>query len=600
MLQFKIMKKSIIEEFKVLSKRTKKQNQKRFLAYILKYKLYLLLILVATGLLIFQASIVPKLTQELIDHWLPTSLDSPFTNEALRMIIGILSGIGALVFIKALGTFLSVFIVGKFQQNVEMDLKLDLYQKILRLNMNYFDKVNEGFFLSRMMRDTTVASEYARYIPEYLLNFIISFSMNFTFIFLYSWMIGTSTIFFLIILFGVAILLRFQFFKVWNNIRNQGDQFNQFLVNSFAGVREIKAYAWEKQEINNYQKIAAGYKKAWRGNFYMYGKWMSFNAIILGFLNVSIWALGSWQVIENNLTIGELTALSMYGVLVIEPINKLLSVFDIFLRGSVSLNRIFNILDENEEKYQGKELKITNGDIEFKNVHLSYGKDMHALRGIDFKIKGGERVAFVGSTGSGKSTILKSLASFYLPNKGKILIDNQDVSEIGVQSLRSNLTLMSQEPYIFFDSIKKNIVFGNEEIATKDYEKVKQNAQLEEFVISLPENDHTNIGPRGISLSGGQKQRVALARAFLKNAKIILFDEATSALDNTTEKLIKKQISYLTKNKTIIFVAHRLTTIQDVDRIYVLEKGKIVEVGNHKELLAKKGKYYELVQASNI
>lgn len=590
---------TINQQYKLLTKEEKKANRKRFQSYILRYKRYLILIILATILMIGQASLVPKITQLLIDKWLPKSSAEMASNEAIRVIISLLIGMGALIIIKAGATFVSAYIIRKFQQNIEMDLKLALYQKILKLKVNYFDKVNEGYFLSRMMRDTSMAAEYARYIPENILNIIISFTLNFTFIFIFSWIIGLTISFLLLILFVVTLLLKPNFLNSWNRVRSHGDEFNQFLVNSFAGIRETKAYTWEESEVKTYQKVADNYQKAWRGNFLLYGKWMTFNASLLGLLTVSIWSIGSWAVVNHYLTIGQLTALSMYGVLVIEPINKLLAIFDLFMRGSVALNRIFQILDEPEEKQVGPLLKNVAGKIEFKDVILSYNKDIHALKGISFTIKPGEKVAFVGTTGSGKSTILKALVRFYDPQKGKILIDDQDITKVNLKSLRESVTLMAQEPYIFFDSLRKNIIFGNELVDEAKYESVKADARVNDFLDILPEQDQTNIGPRGISLSGGQKQRVALARAFLKPANIILFDEATSALDNKTEKLIKDQIKILAKDKTAIFIAHRLTTIQDVDRIFVLENGKIVEEGNHLQLLKQKGKYFELVKSSS-
>ncbi len=579
-------------EYKNISKAKKKQNRAYLRSYLAKYKYNFLFLMLITLLSVAQAAAWPKLVQILVDEHL-----TPNHSDVWIYILAFCGGLFGLIIIKVIASFSSFFIIRKFQQKIEMDLKRDIFKKIQKLEIDYFDNYNEGHFITRMMNDTIMAAEFSKLLPENVLNIITTLSIGFAFMIMFNWIIALVALVIVVIMIVILYFIRKIIKMTWVDIKTESDKFNTFFINSVSGIKEIKAYTNEKNEIKRYDVIANEYSAVWRRMFKINTTWVSSNTFMLSLMTLAIVSIGSWQVAENNLSIGSLMALIMYGAMITEPINKMLATFDIFIRGSVSLDRIFNLLNYEEEKYEGKEIEVKKGNIKFENVTLRYSNKMHALKNISFEIKEGEKVAFIGETGAGKSTILKALLKFYKITGGKIKIDDQDINKYSVTSLRENITYMSQDPFLFFDTIENNVLFGKKDSTQKDLEEAFKTSDVSSFMNKLPDGDQSNVGPRGVVLSGGQKQRIAIARSVIKNSKIILFDEATSALDNETEKKIQKYIDKSTKDKTVIYIAHRLTTIKDVDRIFVMKNGEIVESGSPKELNKLKGEYYKLANA---
>jgi subfamily B ATP-binding cassette protein MsbA len=281
----------------------------------------------------------------------------------------------------------------------------------------------------------------------------------------------------------------------------------------------------------------------------------------------------------------------------VRPIKSLGAVNNEIQAGMAAADRIFDVLDSTPEVLDteaGLKLGAASGEVEFKDVHFAYVKGEPVLRGVSLKVSPGEVVALVGSSGSGKSTMIDMIPGFYHPDQGQILIDGHNIPELNPQSLRSNMGIVTQEVILFHDSIFNNIAYGLDNISLDDVKAAAKAANADQFIERLPGAYETVIGDRGLKLSGGQRQRLSIARAILKNPAILLLDEATSALDTEAEQLVQEAIDRLVKDRTTIVIAHRLSTIQNVDRIYLLEEGEVVQVGTHDELLAAGGRYKEL------
>lgn len=561
----------------------------------------------------------PIITQRLIDQYIP--------DKDISLIIWMIVSLVGLLLLRLISTYIFSYFGRVLQLKVEMQLRQQSFKHMQRAKVEYIDSKNEGHFLTRINEDAGNISQIIRYIPDNLLSGLITAISSFTMVFLYNVYLGIILLGIFLSLIGFTFLLRNSFGRAWTKVRKVSEVTNMSLVNSVSGIKESKIFLAEDNEIVKFEASLKTLFKAWKENFRLYARWMVFNTLILTSIGIIIIGFGAWQVVEGNMMIGELVAAVMYGGQIIDPINKFLAVFDILVNSKTSIDRVLQFWNTDEENYikPEEEFIMNGGEIEFKDVHFSYAvreniddnevdnkkrkqnkidnspvNQKHVLNGVSFKINAGEKVAFVGETGSGKSTILKLISKFYEPTDGQILFDKKDIAEVDVHSIRKNIAYLQQDPYMFFDTISNNIKFGiqnntfsEEEVANK-IDNALHVAKASDFVNALPKQVQENIGPRGVSLSGGQKQRLAIARAILKESKIVLFDEATSALDNETEKDIQKQIESLIEGKTAIFVAHRLSTIKNLDRIFVLKNGNIVESGSHDQLMKQKGYYFKL------
>ena len=509
-------------------------------------------------------------------------------------------GIGLLVTILVV-RMLSNAIVTKWGHymgvKMEVNMRKEAVKKMHRLPLSHFDKTETGTYISRIVSDLKDIPEFAHHGPEDLIIAVLTAAGGFTYAFLQTWIIGLTLAIVFIIGITVIYFIRVKWRKIWTKVRESNSEMSASIGFQVEGVSEIKSYNSEKFERKRFNEFHKGYKKSFF-KLYNFEAWFTVsNVLIMSLTSIVTLSIGGWELAEKKITIAQLVGLTSAATILNQPMQKFVNVYTMISRGSSSVDRFFEFMDLEEEKSVGT-LKAPSfkGNIEFKNVYFSYQDEkdntIKVLKNFSLKIKAGEKVAIIGATGIGKSTLLKLLLRYYEIQKGKILIDGQDISNFDLGSLRTRLGYIQQQPTMFNDTIKNNILYGRPEATMEEIIKASNDASIQDFIDKLDEGFETIVGPRGSKLSGGQKQRIAIARAFLAHSDIFLLDEATSALDNETEAKIKDSIDRLTKNKTTLIVAHRLSTIKEVDRIIVLGKGgKILQEGNHKQLIKTEGYY---------
>ena len=371
---------------------------------------------------------------------------------------------------------------------------------------------------------------------------------------------------------------------------------NTQIESSVSGIRVTKAYTNSEKELEKFQKCNNEYVKVRGETFSAMGMFFSSSSFITDLFNVIILILGGVFLYNGKISFGDYSAFVVSISMFTAPINQLISFVEQFESASAGFVRFLKVIDEDEENnYEGKTIcNGFEGEIEFKNVTFSYVKDeKEVLNDISFKIKKGETVALVGPSGGGKTTICHLIPRFYRIENGEISIDNVSIDSYTLESLRKNIGIVQQDVFLFSGTIKENILYGKLDATDEEVMEAARKANILEFIDNLPNGWDTEIGERGVKLSGGQKQRLSIARVFLKNPPILILDEATSALDNTTEMLIQRSLNELTKGRTTIVVAHRLSTIKNAKEIIVISNGSIIEKGTHEELIKNEDGVYK-------
>ncbi len=518
-------------------------------------------------------------------------------NKQFTYIIYAFSIAFGILIIRMFAQFYVSYVGNMLGNKMEIIMRKNAVDKLHRLETKYFDNVNSGAIVSRVVNDLRDITNFAHHIPEDALTGFATAVGGLTFAFLKSWIIG------LVLLIIFLITLIFWIFRARSirasrkKVRVENAAMSASINNQVVGITESRSYANTEYEKKKFEKAQQKYRTAMKETFLKKAVWDTFNIMSLTMITLSVLLISVLQLYSGKINSAELAGLVSAAALMTSPIMKFIQVYNMYSMGLASIERFYEFMDIPEERTFGNiPVEKFNGVIELKNVYFSYindhGEKEEVLRNFSIKINAGEHVAFVGETGVGKSTILKIILGFYPIDKGEILIDGININKYNIEQLRKAIAYIQQFPIIFMDNVFNNIAYGKYKASKTEVITAAKEAYIHESIMSMPNGYDTFTGPNGAQLSGGQRQRVALARSFMKQSSIILLDEATSSLDNKTEKLIKNTIAKLSKKKTAIIVAHRLTTIQDVDRVIVLGKyGKIIEEGTHKELIKNKGIY---------
>ena len=547
---------------------------------------YLLIFL--TLLLSVLGPIRPYLTQIIIDDYVMLN-----DLEGLKGMIFLLF---VLLIINAIIMYFHTYLSGWLGQNIIKNIRVKLFSHMQSFKLKFFDKTPIGRIVTRNVSDIeTIADIFGQGVAAIIGDILLLFGIVFL-MFLLNWKLTLISLSTLPLLLLTTYVFKEKVKVSFNEVRDAVANLNSYVQEHIVGMKIVQIFGNEKKEYQKFVEVNDTHLKANLKAVLYYSIYFPvmelFTSIGLGLL---IW-YGSGELFSEQVSIGVLIAFIMYLQLFFRPIRSIADRFNTIQMGVVSSTRIFNLLDS-YHTIKSNEKIITNdifGSVEFKNVWFAYNDDDYVLKNINFKIEAGESIAFVGSTGSGKSSIINLLNRFYEFNKGKILIDDEDIRDYNISHLRENIGYVSQDVFLFSDTIANNITLFNDSISEDKIWDAIKSVGAENFINKLPGKIQYNVKERGASLSVGQRQLISCIRIMLYDPKIILLDEATSSVDTETEEMIQHAISKILYGRTSIVVAHRLSTIEQVDKIVVIEDGEIKEIGAHEKLMLNGGYYKNL------
>jgi subfamily B ATP-binding cassette protein MsbA len=576
--------------------RSKYWNFIRFLGYIRPYTKYLVIATIGGIVKFVVPLLVPQVTKHLLDNvFLNSSLPADKKLHDLLFYAGGMMGI--FIFIYAPFVYLRHLYADKTSHRAVFDMRCDLYYRILRMSASFFNRTKSGEIITRLISDIQLAQNI---IGTALTNV---------------WMDAIAVIVVLYFLFKIDIattlmalstfpLYVFVFRKFSDRIRRTTrqaqDQLSVMSSNAqerISGSMVIQAFAQEVYEKTRFQAESEELFSTNMRRVLIQSLHQALAGALVGLAPLVIICYGGYRVIKGDITVGEMIAITMYLGPLYLPLQRFSELNIVFSNSMAALDRIYEIMDEKPEIVDSPaaiELSNVRGDVTFEDVSFAYNHGCPILKDVTFSVNAGQKVALVGKSGSGKTTIVNLIPRLYDVSSGRVMIDGHDVRDLKIKSLRRHIAMVLQDPVLFSGTIRENILYGNPSASEKDIIKATIAANAYDFIESLPEGFETQVGERGTLLSGGQKQRITIARAFLKDPEILILDEATSSLDSQSEYLIQDAMVRLVKGRTTFIIAHRLSTIIHADLIFVLSAGSIIESGTHEELLNKQSAYKNL------
>lgn len=484
---------------------------------------------------------------------------------------------------------------------MERDMRKELFDQYEKLSFSYYDQNNSGQMMSKLVSDLFDISELAHHGPENLFISVIKIIGSFIFLFMINRMLAVP------MLILVVLMLVFSYGQnkkmqetFMDNRRKIGD-INSSLQDTLAGIRVVQSFANERIEQEKFNRSNENFLISKDANYRCMGSFMSGNAFFQGMMYLVTLVFGGFLIAHGRMEASDLAMYVLYIGIFISPIQILVELTEMMQKGLSGFRRFLEVVETKPEivdAADAKPLKNVKGNVCYEDVSFHYSDDdTPVLSHVSFEIPAGKSIALVGPSGSGKTTICSLLPRFYDVTEGRVTVDGNDVRKLTLESLRSQIGLVSQDVYLFGGSIKDNIAYGKPEATMDEIVDAAKKANIHDFIMELPDKYDTFVGERGTRLSGGQKQRISIARVFLKNPPVLILDEATSALDNESERFIQKSLEELAKDRTTITIAHRLSTIRNADEILVVADCGIAERGTHEELLARDGiyaRYYDM------
>jgi len=567
------------------------------LTFIKYYKNHMFLFFVDSFAAIFMSGlnlVFPLITRQYINVFIPNGdMSSIFLYGGILVV---------LYGFRLISNYIVNYYGHVMGTRIERDMRIDLFKKIQTLDSNYFDDHKTGSIMAHIVGHLRDISEMSHHVPENILVSTIMIIGSFIILVMIHPMFTLITFVFIVLLVIYSATRREKMMAASRTTRATHEDINSEVENSIGGIRLTKAFTNEDFEIQKFTKVTHRYQESF-GEFYkQMGIFSSGTNWFIDLLYVSVLVFGGYYTINGEITIGDYAAYFLYVGYLIQPIRTLIGTIEQVQKGWSGYEKFYQTMSikptinspENPLYLDGAPDTIT-----FKNVFFQYETSRsHVLHDFNVTIKKGQKIALVGETGVGKSTISKLIPRFYDVTGGEILIDQNNVKEYDIYDLRSNIGHVQQDVYIFYGSIKDNILYGKPEASFSEVVDAAKKANIHDFIMTLDDGYDTLVGERGVKLSGGQKQRVSIARVFLKNPPVLILDEATSSLDNVTEKLIQNALDELSEGRTTLVIAHRLSTISNADEILVLTDKGITERGTHKELIENNGYYAKLYQAS--
>lgn len=583
---------------------------KRIFAYVKPYRTNFALAVCTTITLAFLSPIRPILIQYILDKLVfspkePTLIQTFLDKyihfgavskmEILFYMTMVLVG---LLMLEAFMQFADSFLTNRLGQNIIKDLRTQLYKHIINLRLKYYDNTPIGMLVTRAVSDIEVIADIFSEGLIVIIGDLLKLAV------ILAVMLFVNYKLTLIILIPIPVLLLATYFfkravsASFQDVRTQVARLNTFVQEHITGMNIVQIFNREKAEMEKFDEINVKHRDANIRSIMAYSIFFPVVEILSSAsLALLIW-WGGRGILQGVTTIGQLMAFIMFLNMMFRPIRQLADRFNTLQMGMVSSERVFKVLDtneiiEDEGKINANDIK---GNVEFKDVWFAYNNEEWVLKNVSFTAKQGETIALVGATGAGKSSIINLLNRFYEYNKGQISIDNNDIRNYELTSLRKNIGVVLQDVFLFSDTLANNISLNNPEITREQIIEAAKIVGAHDFISKLPNTYDYNAMERGAMLSVGQRQLISFIRAYVYDPKILILDEATSSIDTESEKLIQHAIDVLTKNRTSIIIAHRLATIQKADRIIVMDKGEIIEMGNHQQLLRNNGQYKRLFE----
>jgi len=576
----------------------KPNNFIRFLGYVRPYRGYLLLAIIGGIIKFTTPLLVPQVTRHLLDNvFLNETMTSEQKFHELFFYAGGMTAI--FLFIYAPGVYIPHLYTDKVSHRAVFNLRCDLYYRILRMSASFFARNRSGGIITRLISDIQLAQNL---VGNALTN---------------TWMDATAILVVLYFMLKIDIvttivaistfpvyLLIFRKFseQIRNTTRQVQDELSVMSSNAherISGSEVVHAFTQELNERKRFKNESERLFSINMRRILIQSLNQAITGTITGIAPLIVICFGGYRVISNHLTVGELIAITMYLAPLYLPLQRFSELNVVFANSMAALERIYEIMDEKPEiisRPGAVELAEIKGEVTFNHVSFSYHYAYPVLHDITFSVRAGQKIALVGQSGSGKSTIVSLIPRFYDVSDGEIKIDGYDVRDIKVKSLRRHIGMVLQNPILFSGTIRENILYGNPSASDEEVVEASKAANAYDFIASSPNGFDTEVGEKGGFLSGGQRQRITIARAFLINPKILIFDEATSSLDSESERVIQDAMERLIRGRTTFIIAHRLSTVVKADKILVVHQGSIVESGTHIELLQKEGVYQELYE----
>lgn len=569
----------------------KKQNKhllKRFMVYYRPHRRLFYADMAATMMLSLIGIVYPIVTRTMLNDLIP--------NRNYRMVVIFGLVLLGLYSVKMLLNYFVQYYGHVMGVKMQAQMRSDMFSRLESLPFSFYDNHETGKIMSRMTNDLMDISELAHHGPENLIISGVSVVLSFVYlstINIYLTLIIFSCVPFLI---GISAVLRKRMKQAFMDSRTSVAEINASLESSISGIRVTKAFNNYKKEKEKFEIGNKKFVRARKDAYKAMGQFHSGNTFVTDIFNVVVLIAGGLFLYKGAIRLGDYSAFIVSINMFISPVMTLIGFMEQYQNGVTGFERFIDIMDAEPETDSEGAVDIPHmyGHIEFKNVTYAYDGENDVLDNISLDIPKGKKIALVGPSGGGKTTICHLIPHFYDVTDGEILIDGKEIHSLTLESLRQNIGIVQQDVYLFNSSIKENIRYGRLDASDEEIIEAAKSANIHDYIMTLPNGYDTQIGERGVRLSGGQKQRLSIARVFLKNPPMLILDEATSALDNTTEILIQQALDDLCVGRTTLVVAHRLSTIKNADEIAVVADGKIAEQGSHEELLALGGMYAEL------
>jgi ATP-binding cassette subfamily B protein len=587
-------------EKQIVLKRTSQENTmqtlKKFIKYYKPYKTVFFIDLLCATIISAIDLAFPQLLRTLTK-----TLFAGAPGKIISALIPITIGLLVAYIIQTACRYYVTYAGHMMGARMERDMRKELFDQYEKLSFSYYDQNNSGQMMSKLVSDLFDISELAHHGPENLFISLIKIIGSFIFLFMINRMLAVP------MLILVVLMLVFSYGQnkkmqetFMDNRRKIGD-INSSLQDTLAGIRVVQSFANERIEQEKFNRSNENFLISKDANYRCMGSFMSGNAFFQGMMYLVTLVFGGFLIAHGRMEASDLAMYALYIGIFISPIQILVELTEMMQKGLSGFRRFLEVVETEPEivdAADAKQLKNVKGNVCYEDVSFHYSDDdTPVLSHVSFEIPAGKSIALVGPSGSGKTTICSLLPRFYDVTEGRVTIDGNDVRKLTLESLRSQIGLVSQDVYLFGGSIKDNIAYGKPDATMDEIVDAAKKANIHDFIMELPDKYDTFVGERGTRLSGGQKQRISIARVFLKNPPVLILDEATSALDNESERFIQKSLEELAKDRTTITIAHRLSTIRNADEILVVADCGIAERGTHEELLALDGiyaRYYDM------